>query len=66
MDLTLQQFARLVANLYRASPDDCVISLGDWIPSPVPERSHMFSAVMRVTVGDFRRWSNIEQKVDPQ
>jgi len=62
MTLSLEQFALVVANLYRASPDDCVITLGDWQPSPVQGRPEIFHGAIRVTVGDFRRWSsNFEQ-----
>ena len=58
MELTLEHFARLVANLYRAEPDDCVLTLGDWQPSPVPgDREPLFHGTIRVTVGDFRRWA---------
>jgi hypothetical protein len=55
-EITLKQFAGLVANLYRAYPDECVITLGDWQPSPAADRSPIFHGTIRVTVGDFRRW----------
>lgn len=58
MNLTLEQFALIMANLYRAYPDDQVVTLGDWQPSPVPgDRAPLFHATVRVTVGDFRRWA---------
>ena len=55
--MALDVFARLVANLYRHEPDDCVITLGDWQPSPVHgDARPLFHGTIRVTVGDFRRW----------
>jgi hypothetical protein len=56
-DLSLEQFALVVANLYRKEPDECVVTLGDWQPSPVQEREPLFHGTIRVTVGDFRRWA---------
>ncbi len=55
--MTLAVFARLVANLYRHEPDECVITLGDWQSSPVADRAPLFHGTLRVTVGDFRRWA---------
>lgn len=56
--ITLEQFARLIANLYRKQPDDHVLTIGDWIPSPVSgDREPLFCGTVRVTVGDFRRWA---------
>lgn len=55
--MSLREFARLVANLYRESPDDHVVTLGDWEESPVTDRHPLFHGAVRVTVGDFRRWS---------
>jgi hypothetical protein len=57
MDLNLEQFARLIANLYGDETDDCVLSIGDWKPSPVAGRPDLFHSTVRVTVGDFRRWA---------
>lgn len=57
-ELSLEKFALLMANLYRHEPDSCVITLGDWQPSPVPgDREPLFHGTVRVTVGDFRRWA---------
>lgn len=56
--MALDVFARLVANLYRHEPDETVITLGDWQPSPVSgDRDPLFHGTIRVTVGDFRRWA---------
>lgn len=55
--LSLEAFARLVANLYRDKPDDHEITLGDWMPSPVDGRPLLFCGTLRVTVGHFRRWA---------
>jgi len=55
--ISLEQFARLVANLYRKEDDDHVLTVGDWLPSPVPgDPEPLFHGTIRVTVGDFRRW----------
>lgn len=60
--LSLEQFASVVAGLYRNEPDDCVVTLGDWQPSPVPGRPELFHGTIRVTVGDFRRWANAHEQ----
>ena len=49
-------FIRLIANLFRHHPDDHVISLGDWKDIP-GGRAPFFCPTARVTVGDFRRWT---------
>lgn len=56
-DLSLAQFAVVVANLYRDEPDECVITIGDWQPSPVEGRPEIFHGTIKANVGDFRRWS---------
>jgi hypothetical protein len=56
--ISLEQFARLIANLYRKEDDDHVLTVGDWLPSPVPgDPEPLFHGSVRVTVGDFRRWA---------
>jgi hypothetical protein len=55
--MTLDQMARLVANLYRDYPDAHVITIGDWLPHPIQGQPDVFHGTVRFTVGDFRRWA---------
>ncbi len=55
-DLSLDAFALLIANLFRAESDDHVLSIGDWAPSAISERDN-FHPAARITVGDVRRWA---------
>lgn len=54
---TLDQAALLIANLFRAEPNDHVITIGDWQPHPVEGQPEIFCGAVRFTVGDFRRWA---------
>ena len=56
-EMTLNVFARLVANLYRKEADDHVITIGDWSMSPVHGGRPLFNGSIRLTVGQFRSWA---------
>lgn len=59
---SLVEFVDAALSVYRADPDDHVLSLGDWIES---NQGRQFDASLRVTVGDFRRWREFLNHVTP-